>query len=209
MHSTSGIAMTLGGAVTGFLLIGILRFFMMPLPPEPIHYHANFALVINGESFDFAQERYMQDVQACKVNPDDVLPVERAHMHELVPDVAHIHADGVTWGHFFANVGFTIGDDFVFTDRGDRYFNDDMNRLKFVLNGEQVASIVNREVVSEDRLLISYGPEPLDVIIQAQFDSIASTASIFNSYHQDAGGCSAGSGEELSTLQRIKQAFFW
>ena len=195
------------GVVIGVVGIGAARFATLPELPdnEGPHYHANFAVFLNGERLDLSAMHYMQDVSACKANPGVILAVERAHMHEGIHDVVHVHHEGATWGHFFQNIGFALGDDFFISDRGDRYFAEGDRQLKFVLDGLRVPSVFNRVIESEDRLLISFGPESFDEILETQVAEIPSTANIFNQYHQDAGGCSASE----PTGQKVRRAFWF
>ena len=199
------------GVVMGVVGIGAARFATLPELPdtEGPHYHANFAVFLNGERLDLSAMHYMQDVAACQANPDVMLPVERAHMHEGIHDVVHVHHEGATWGHFFQNIGLALGDDFFISDRGDRYFAEGDRQLKFVLDGLQVPSAFNRVIESEDRLLISFGSESFDEILETQFAEIPSTANIFNQYHQDAGGCSASEPTPETTGQKVWRAFWF
>ena len=130
-------------------------------------------------------------------------------MHEGIHDVVHVHHEGSTWGHFFQNIGFALGDDFFITDRGDRYFADGASQPKFVLDGLRVPSVFNRVIESEDRLLISFGSESFDEILETQFADIPSTANVFNQFHQDVGGCSASEPTPETTGQKVRRAFWF
>ena len=199
------------GVVAGVVGIGAARFATLPEPSdtEGPHYHANFAVFLNGERLDLSATHYMQDIAACKANPALILPVERAHMHEGIHDVVHVHHEGSTWGHFFQNIGFALGDDFFITDRGDRYFAEGARQPKFVLDGLRVPSVFNRVIESEDRLLISFGSESFDEILETQFADIPSTANVFNQFHQDVGGCSASEPTPETTGQKVRRAFWF
>jgi hypothetical protein len=205
----TAVGVLIVGVVLGVLGIGGVRFALLPDIPnaEPVHYHANFAVFLDGERLDLSAMRYMEDLTTCKANPDVVLPAERAHMHEGVQDVVHVHHDGATWGHFFANVGIVLGDDFLVTDEGVPYFADPVRTMKFLVDGEQVTTLFNRVIVSEERLLISLGDETVAEVLETQFLEIPSTAASFNQYHQDPGGCSVEAPEEETTGQRLQRAF--
>ena len=199
------------GVALGVLGIGALRFALLPELPddEPVHYHANFAVFLDGERLDLSAMRYMEDVTACKANPDVVVPPERAHMHEGVQDVVHVHHDAVTWGHFFANIDIALGDDFLVTDEGTRYFADQARTFKFLVDGERVSTILNRVIESEERLLISFGAETVAEVLETQFPQVLGTAASFNQFHQDPGGCSAEAPEEETAGQRLRRAFWF
>src|SRR5690606_21078754 len=112
-------------------------------PQHPhVHYHANWAVVVDGERLDLSGDRYMEDVFQCSADPSAQRPEDRVHMHENNQDIVHVHAAGVTWGHFLANLGFGVGDDYLETD-GGRYATGEGGSLKFILNGQPVRSIRN------------------------------------------------------------------
>jgi len=87
-----------------FFLGGYVYGGLQFLPP---HYHANFALYIDGKKFDFSGDQYMEDVSKCSLG-NTVYPKDRAHLHENNGNTIHVHAAGVSWEQFFSNVGFTI-----------------------------------------------------------------------------------------------------
>ncbi len=198
------------GLLIGWLGIGTLRFiFIEDGDLNATHYHANFALFINGERVDLSDMKYMEDVASCRADPASVLPVDRAHLHSQVHDVVHVHHPGVTWGHFFANIGFTLRDDFIITDAGERFFADNRggSTMKFIVNGQAVSTVYNRGIRSEDRLLISFGSEAEEEVTEAQFPDVGTTAAAFNASHFDPGGCTGGPPPE-TTGRRMRRAFW-
>lgn len=210
MASLSRALAPLGvGLVVGVGGMGAARYALTDPPEDPsTHYHANFAVFVDGERVNLAEERYMEDVERCKLDPTAVDPVDRAHLHQLVHDVVHVHHKGVTWGHFFTNIGWTLGDDFLFQDTGERHVAEGDRTLKFFLNGEPVGSIRNRVIETRDRLLISFGTESAAEALASQFGEVAETAEAFNQSHFDPGGCS-GSVPPPTTWERIRHAFFF
>ncbi|MCZ6916328.1 MAG: hypothetical protein O7I93_06100 [Gemmatimonadetes bacterium] len=190
------------GTVIGAFGFALLRFFFVPFP-ETVHYHANFAIFIDGERVDLTADEYMEDLSACKVDPSKVLPEERAHMHANNHDVVHVHHGGATWGHFLANIGLGMGADYLITDGRDILLNDGNRKLKFVLSGMVVPPMYNRLIESEQRLLISYGTETAEEVLESQFPQVASNAGEFNTNY-DPAGC-AGHGQ-LGFWDRVKYA---
>lgn len=67
------------------------------------HYHANIFLYRSGSLMDLSSDRYMEEISSCSKD-GDLRPEDRVHLHENNPSTIHIHADGVAWGHFFANI---------------------------------------------------------------------------------------------------------
>lgn len=192
------------GFIAGFAWLAALRYFLAQ--PAETHYHANFAVYINGEREEFAFPTYYEEVAACTTAYHDN-PKGRVHMHGQVNDVIHVHDMRVTYGNFFQNLGWGIGKDYLAT-LDEIYREDDTNRLTFVLNGEEIDSVTNRVIGNLDKLLVSYGSES-DEELQAQYGTIADTAEETNKY-QDPGSCGGlnGAGHD-SFGNRLKRATFW
>lgn len=193
------------GMVVGVLALGLVR--LAFLPPEPVvHHHANWAVFVDGARLDLSADRYMEDVVRCKADPTSVDPEDRVHMHNRNQDVVHVHDGGSTWGHFLANLGFGVGEDYLFTDTGARYVSGGGRTLKFILNGEEVPSIRNRVIGSEERLLVSYGSETAEEVARTQFPRVATDAGEHN-LKPDPAGC-AGPAED-TFADRLRRAFWF
>ena len=190
------------GVLVGVVALAAYRFFAVA-PEHPTHFHANFALFVDGQRFDLTADRYMEEVGACRVG-ETVLPMERVHLHENNQDVVHVHHDGVTWDHLLINLGFGLGDRYLALDDGRILTAAEGKSFKFVLNGQPQFSVRNVLLRSGDRLLISYGPEAEAEVVRAQFPQVATTAEEFN-HKPDPAGCS---GPVAPTLQeRLRDAF--
>lgn len=169
------------------------------------HYHANFAVFVNGEKLDLTDDKYMEDVEGCKPDYVPLLPEERTHMHNNEDVVAHVHDEGVTWGHFFQNIGFSLSDTSLTTDDGAIYTNQGNRTLKFIVNGEQVDQLANTLIGNEDQVLISYGTEAVEQVISDQFAVVEDNAGYHNE-HPDPGSCS---GEiEADWKTKLRNAFW-
>jgi hypothetical protein len=202
----STIGLLLAGVVLGVLALGMTRLTALPAEEPGTHYHANWAVFVDGQRLDLSAERYMEDVVRCKADPTQVDPQDRVHMHNRDHDVVHVHHGGATWGHFLANLGFAVGDDFLYTDTGERYGATPERTLKFVLNGREVPSIRNRLIESEDRLLISYGPESAVEAARTQFPQVAANAGEHNLL-PDPGAC--GGAVHAHGGSRLRRAFWF
>lgn len=157
---------------------------------EQVHYHANYAIFVNGQNLDLSADEHMEDTINCVVDHKIVYAQDRVHMHENKDHVVHVHDDGVTWGHFMANIGFGFGDDYLMTDQG-LLRNNDSGTLKFILNGRPRLNPYNQVIQTEDHLLISFGSESREEVLKAQFSQVASDAHEYN--EKDDIGCGAGS----------------
>lgn len=188
------------GIVVGFLLVSAVRFAMVR--DDSTHYHANFALYINGEQEKFANPFFYEEVAICAEH-EHVSPKQRVHLHDNVPYLVHVHDEGVTWGHLLANLGYGLTDKLVQTDKGIFIDGKDSSELKFFLNGKFVDSVDNTLIGNEDTLLIDYGKSN-DERIKKEFEAIPRDARQANTT-QDPASCA---GEESLTFSgRLKRAF--
>lgn len=192
----------LGGVAVGVLALAGFRLAFVSMPHPP-HYHANFAIFIDGARVDLSSDRYMEEVSAC-VAGAEVQPRGRAHLHENDHDVAHVHHDGVTWGHLLTNLRFGLGDDYLAPDEGPVLTEGAGKSLKFVLNGQPQFAVDGELIRSGDRLLISYGAESEAEVLRTQYPAVASNAEEFNQ-RQDPATC-AGS-HEATFGDRLRHAF--
>lgn len=189
-------------AAAAFLLGAVWLVLMRAvlIVPPSTHYHANFAVFIDGQRQAFDGFGYYQEVTACSQD-EAADPRGRVHMHRPDNDVIHVHAEGATWGNFFENLGWTLGDK-VLSDGVETYRAADGRTLRFRLNGVDEISVAGRVIQSGDRLLVSYGAE---ADLAAQYGQIAASAERFNQSY-DPGSCS--SGESPGLLHRLKHALF-
>ena len=168
---------------------------------DKVHFHANFALYIDGKRDDFKSNVFYEEVQSCSADGSD--PRTRVHMHDEVNDVVHVHAKGVTWGHFFANLGYTLGNSSITTRTETLVDGVNGKKLTFILNGEPATLIANRLIADTDRLLINYGSESL-ADLQLRFTTVSHSADEVDK-KQDPASCSGGKSED-AIWNRIKKA---
>jgi len=186
------------GFLVGALTLVVIRF--ATYKTDTVHYHANFALYVNGVRDDFKGPGFYEEVQAC--GSDEAFnPKARVHMHDQINYVTHVHDKGVTWGHFFANLGYTLGNSVLKTDEGV-LVHDQGGDLRFYLNGTEVKDLSNRAIRSEDVLLVNYGNET-DEELKTRYDAIPKDAGEYNQKN-DPSTC-AGS-KEATYWERLKQA---
>ena len=187
------------GMILGAALFLSIRFIFNN--PEPVHYHANFAVFIDGKREEFSGPGYYEDVQACSATES---PRGRTHMHQPDNNIAHVHDKNVTWGHFFESIGWTLGPDaLVTTDHV--YRTSEQKALTFYLNNKEVASPFDQVIGNEDVLVVSYGDGTADLKKQAEEakkPTPAHTANVQN----DPAACRGS--EELSLGARLKKALW-
>ena len=166
-------AALIGIFVCGMLAAFLLRFWLVQ-PPAATHYHANFALYVNGQRDEFKDFTFYEEVQACSA-VGSTNPATRVHMHNQKSGEIHVHDDGATWGHFIANIGYGLTNKLVQTSSGTYVSGADGNALRFILNGKEVSDIYNRTIGDDDILLISYGNED-DATLMQRYEQIPQTA---------------------------------
>lgn len=190
------------GLLLGAVLILAIRF--ATYNPQHTHYHANFAVYLNGQRELFKDPTYYQDVAACTAY-DNLTPVERAHIHDNVNNVVHVHDKAVTWGQFFENLGWYLGDDFIKT-RDHLFVASGDQKLHILLNGQDytgLAPVSNMVIGDQDKLLVSFG----DV---SKSDLTKEYAGINNNAKkadetQDPASCSGH--QNASVSERLKHLF--
>ena len=151
---------------------------------KDVHEHADFAVYLSGNKFDFSADKYQSD------EPDDEQNHEHeedhtnaldpyVHIHNKKGDIIHKHKQGITLGYFFETLGMEFNDDCFGLDDGSKYCSDDSNSLKFFVNGARSAKAGSYEFSDLDQILISYGPLT-DSSLQAQLDSVSDEACIYS-----------------------------
>jgi hypothetical protein len=185
------------GMLLGAGLLGAFRYFN--LKDHHTHYHANFALYINGQRDEFKSPTYYEEVQLCGNDPTN--PRARVHLHDMDAASVHVHDDGATWGALFANLGYTLGNDLLRTS-STTYINGLGGNLKFMLNGEQVVDIANRTIKDDDVLLVDYGSGD-NAALKKEYDAIPRTAEEHD-HNADPSTCSGS--HPLTWRDRLKAA---
>jgi hypothetical protein len=187
------------GLILGALVVFGLRFSL--IKNDHVHYHANFALYINGERDEFKAFTFYEEVAACEADHANN-PKARTHMHDQVNNIAHVHDNGATWGNFFENLGYTLGDNLIKTDQGVFIDGAEGKKLTFIVNGQKVPTLANRVIQSEDAVLISYGNDD-ETVLQIQQMSVTKNAHEFN-LKADPAACS---GQKFDVKSRLQKAF--
>ena len=148
---------------------------------QGVHWHADFALFIRGEQFDFNQPQFLADEDSG----EDHHPY--LHIHPERYTVVHVHLSGSTWSEFFESLGFSLTDPTLVgveeaqtcltMPDGTQYCSDGDERLRFFRNGVEVDGIGLSEITDLDRVLITYGSES-DEEIQDQIAQVTDQACI-------------------------------
>ena len=175
------------------------------LPP---HFHANFWVFINWERVDFSDDKYMEDVAGCSLT-GKLYAKDRAHLHENNGETIHVHHDGVTWGHFFANNNIYFWDNILIMDDGNKYENSWDTWLIFILNWEKIDNPYNKLIWSKDKLLISYGTHLSDEVTDEMYSKISNNAGEYNDKY-DPGSCGGTNENGIKVILRdLMHSLHW
>ena len=131
------------------LFIVILGYFYIRTKLTPtqvkLHYHAGFLVYIDGVLQDFSAGKYM-NVDFCSIPHTKETPEEiqigKAHLHDNVGDVVHVHRSGAVWGDLFTNMHYTF-------PAG--------KPIKGYVNGYAVDDILNYPIKPYDSIIIIVG----------------------------------------------------
>jgi predicted lactoylglutathione lyase len=192
------------GLILGALILLVVRF--ATYNPVRVHYHANFAVYLNGQREEFQGPQYYQEVAICSATNDITIPQQRAHMHDNINSVVHVHDHAVTWGQFFENLGWYVGPNFIETDDGTMYIENGNNKLHVIINGQDytdLTPITNTLIKDKSRLLLSFG-DLTDQQIQQEYQTVPSTAAHYD-VTKDPASC-AGT-EQVTTTDRLHHLF--
>lgn len=145
-----------------------------------IHVHADFALFIRGQQFDFGQKQFIS-VEGAELS-------ENVHIHDPRHTVVHVHREGVTWDEFFTSLGFKLNDasfTVISPDKacmtlpgGEKLCQGATETFKFYVNGVKVDGVSNTGIYDLDRVLISFGPESVADVEAKQLPKVSNEACI-------------------------------
>ena len=165
------------------------------------HYHANFAVYVDGQRLKFEGPTFYEEEAACSaIGSAD--PKTRAHMHDNIADTIHIHDSAVTWSDFFSNLRYGLSDKALTLDDKVLVDGQDGKHLRFILNGKLVSSVAGKVINSEDVLLISFGDNDTPALMK-QSSSIDKSAHTYNTT-ADPAACSGA--KSLTLSERFKRA---
>lgn len=75
---------------------------------ESVHHHAGFKVYLDNELQDYSSYQYMNFTPCLEHEQKKSAQeeqVEKAHLHDSIGDVVHVHRPDSTWGDLFTNIG--------------------------------------------------------------------------------------------------------
>lgn len=175
--------------VSGALLAFMLRFVLVK--HEEVHYHANFAVYVDGKRDSFESQTFYEEVASCSDSYNN--PKGRAHMHDLISHVVHVHDDAVTWGQFFENISYGLTRESFTNDDGTFIDGQNGKKLTFILNGNTIGNAANKVIQTEDVLLVDYSASS-ESEIATRYEQITKDAAEYNK-RDDPSACKGGKDE--------------
>lgn len=171
-------------ALVAFLAVGAAAFYggnlfaayrQSKVPAPHVHFHANFAVYVDGSKVDFSGKQYMEPVELCTISTNQP-PEGRVHLHDNDGGLIHVHAAQVTWGDLLANLGWAVSDRGIVTRDGQAYVSDTGHTVTFVLNGQAVdGNVMSTYIKPNDRLLVNYGDESKEALLK-RFSAVPTNA---------------------------------
>ena len=144
-----------------------------PVPSGPypgdVHYHADFKVYLNGQPFDFAQEKYQSEGTSVKST--------YIHLHEGNGDVIHLERSQTNLSYFFASLDMKFNSTCFRTDANQSFCTNETHALSFLVNGAHNNAYGSYVFNDLDRMLISYSPIN-DPAVLSQMDSVTDKACI-------------------------------
>ena len=148
---------------------------------QAVHWHADFALFIDGKQFDFGGDEFISTEEEEKS--------AYAHIHEPRETVVHVHYSGTTWQDWFQILGFDLSDKMTPAGKvgaptcltmpdGTKHCEGNGKTFKFIVNGVKVDGIATSDITDLDRVLISYGAESLEDVQKNQLPQVTDEACI-------------------------------
>lgn len=189
-------ALTIGVVIGVF---GLIAYRLLTFKDPRVHYHANFAVYINGQKEAFDDQSYYEETSICDSNEKDN-PKSRVHLHDQKAEVIHVHDKGAAWGHLFSNLRYGLSNKLLQTQKAVYIDGQDGKKLQFMLNGKVVGVIANQPIESKDVLLIAYGTES-ETELKTMYDKIVKNADEYNK-SKDPSSCKGA--KALNVLDKIK-----
>lgn len=176
-----------------FFFTGFIVWKTLQVPAEPVHYHANFAVFVDGKQVDFSRPELMHIAPCTDDTHLDTDPAENVHLHDGIGNVVHLHMAGITWKTFFDSIKF----DYLALTNG--------KELTVYRNGEMVSPgiLTDIPIGRQDRVLIQIATQ--SAFISSEYEKVGTNAAEYDTGKVGIEKC--GSAASLSLWQRFRIAF--
>ncbi len=143
--------------LTVIVAIVLFNNYNLPRSEESVHYHAGFRVYIDGALQDYSDYKYMHFAPCSEHEETRSLAeeqMEKAHLHDGVGDVVHVHRADAVWRDLFTNIQVELPKDKTFKGFINGIENDDI--LDAPVKGYNTAIfVVGSSDASHDTELVS------------------------------------------------------
>jgi hypothetical protein len=141
------------GLVSLMFVFAVLLNWWWPMPyaDEPeVHYHAGLVVYVNGERQRYQAAQHMNyslcsDHYTKKSSEEEQL--EKAHLHDMIDEVVHVHRGGATWGDLVSNARLGLP----------------TQEVMGYVEGVRVENILSLEIVPDSSVALVVGEMPQDI----------------------------------------------
>ena len=115
-----------------------------------VHYHAGLVVYVNGERQRYQGARHM-NFAVCsdhaKKKSEEEEQLEKAHLHDMIDEVVHVHRGGATWGDLVSNARLELP----------------TQEIVGYVGGVRVENILSLEIVPDSSVALVIGEMPQDL----------------------------------------------
>lgn len=129
---------------------------------QPVHWHADFRVVVRGEPYSFDDPRFIS-TEEKPLSPN-------VHIHAPRTNVVHVHREQTTWGELFDSLGLGLSGGCLRLPRMPELCSNERERLRYFVNGVEVDDVRFLPIADLQRLLVYYGPDD-PATIRQRFDT--------------------------------------
>lgn len=144
---------------------------------QPVHWHADFRVVIRGEPYSFDDPRFIS-TEDRELSPN-------VHIHAPRTNVVHVHREQTIWGEFFESLGVGLTQACLRLPNSPELCSNERERLRFFVNGVEVDDIRFLPIADLQRLLVYYGPEDAAAVAARFSDWVGDEACIVSGLCQE------------------------
>ncbi len=109
--------------------------------PKQVHYHAGFKVWVDGTQQDYSNPQYMSLIPCGAPHNPKLEQLEKAHLHDQVGDVVHIHRSNALWADLFKNIHISFGN----------------KPIEAYVNGKKVDDLMSSKPQAYDSVIILVG----------------------------------------------------
>ncbi len=126
-------------------VIATLIIFLKFSHHKDVHFHSGFQIYIDGKLQDFSNPKYMSLIP-CSNDDHQKETEDKAHLHDGVGNVVHVHQAHVVWNDLFTYLKLSV---------------DKNKSVEAYVNGGKIKNIFTTEIQPYDSLVLLIGSHGL------------------------------------------------